>query len=164
MIRTLKGLIVFCCLLLISMPAFAAWTVIPGQESGCTTCGKIEAGKSTVAFRIKVTGDGTTCTAAENLLVPVGNYQGKFLYDVTIENPASGGPSGTWDLVLQDSETGKTITNESALDNTASATVVVPVSDVTGKFEKILGYIRIVSGDTDLGSAEYVYMVFTFIE
>ena len=160
----IKKLAFLFCLLFVASPAFAAWSVVAGSDATCTTCGKIEAGKTAIALRVKVTGDGSTTTEAENLVIPGGNYQGKYLYDVTIVNPASGGASGTWNLVIQDTETGKTIISEDNLSAAASAITVLPGSDATGKYEKILGLLRIVSSDADLGNTEYAYLVLTFID
>lgn len=165
MIKKIALFISLLAFLFSAVPALAAWTVINGYDATlCSTCGVIESGKNSVAFRVKVIGDGTTTTAAENLLVNVSGFQGMFFYDLVIETPASGGPSGTWNLDVQDSETGKLLVNKTAIDNTGSAIIDISGNEYSGKYEKILGLPRIVSSDTDLGNTEFVYMVFTFVE
>lgn len=168
--RTIKTLFIAACLLvLVSAPASAAWSIIARSETNCTTCGAVQSDRETIIFRVKITSDGTTSTAAENLLIPSMGYNGYFLYAVDVENPAAGGPSGAWNLELQDAgvgvgTTGKVIIEEDAVDNTASAVISINGNDKTGKFEKIIGQLRLIVDDTDMANTEYTYLLFTFVK
>jgi hypothetical protein len=95
-------------------------------------------------------------------------YIGNVLYDVTFENPASGGASGAYNFELQDTgiqagTTGKTLINETAISETASTDVQVSGDAVTGKFEALAGRLRMLVSDTDIGNTEYITILFTFI-
>jgi hypothetical protein len=164
MIKAFKIIAAFSLLVFLAAPSFAAWQVISGPETACTTCGNLEAGKSATAFRVKLISDGTTLTEAENVTVNFGGIQGKYLYDVTVVNPASGGPSAAWNLEIQDTETGKKVITEDDVTETASLVIPITGADGTGKVELILGGLRIVVSDDSMLTTEYVYLVFTLIE
>lgn len=147
----------FLALVIFVWSAEAAWTLTNQVQLGY--------GKNYVAFKVRLTGDGTTLTKAENLTVDYpSTYVGKGweLWECTIINPASGGPGDTWNLEIQDSYSDKSIIDESAISNTASTAVSLDPMDVTGKPETVWGPLRLISDDTDLGNTQYVDIIFIF--
>lgn len=164
--------IMIALLLVLALPAasLAAWTIYISPSASCANCGIYEDETDAFVWRIKMVSDGTTLVAAESpSLLPALNYIGKYLYDVTIENPASGGPGDTWNLEIQDSGVqagaiGKSVIGETGIDNTASTDVIIHGYTETGKYEKILGRLRLLVSDTDMGNTEYVTVLLTFVK
>lgn len=139
------------------------WQLISGSVADCPSCGVLYKTLDGVIFRIKLISDGTTATLAESFVIPAISYSGYFLYDVTIETPASGGPGDAWNIKIYDTLTGKLVIDQDAISNTAGSVIPINGNDKTGKYEQIFGQLQIVVDDTDMADTEYVYATITLV-